>query len=310
MHMEGQGESQPAEGADPFADLTAALEPQEAKQDEAQPEESASEEAEDTEEVEAAEEGEESEEAEEPVFTIKHDGKEIALKQSELIAQAQQGFDYSKKTMALAEERKAIEPLKAQAEQSRQQAEAAQNEAIARLEAYSKVIESQIGNPPSVDLAHRDPGAYLAQKELHESRKGQLQQALGEIRALKDEAQRQRQARIDQKAEATYKHLADTLPGWSDTKARELAEYLRSAGITAEAHTETFVEAGLWELASKAQAFDAIKAAQAKAKPAAPITKVAKPGAANPTGKAADRAKREAEFNKNPSVDSLARLLS
>jgi len=40
---------------------------------------------------------------------IKHDGKEVTLSKSELIAQAQQGFDYSKKTMALAEDRKSLE---------------------------------------------------------------------------------------------------------------------------------------------------------------------------------------------------------
>jgi hypothetical protein len=311
MSMVGQGESQPTEGVDALSDLAAALEPKDEQQAEAPaPDEAAGEEADETEVETEGEEAEGEEEAEEASFTITVDGKEETLTRSELIERAQKATDYTKKTMALAEERKALEPLKRQAEEVRQQVEAANAEAIARLEAYSKVIESQIGNPPSVDLAHRDPGAYLAQKELHESRKGQLQQALGEIRNLRDQQHRERQAALDRKAEATLKALTDTLPGFNDTKLRELGDYLRSAGITPEQHADAFVEKGLWEMASKAAAFDAIKAAQAKAKPAAPITKVAKPGAANPTGKAADRAKREAEFNKSPSVDTLARLLT
>lgn len=309
MNMEGDGESQPAEG-DPMDVLAAALEPQ-AAEGEPEPEEVASEEADESEEVESeADEADESDDAEEAVFTIKVDGKEIELKQSELIARAQQATDYTNKTMALAEERKAIEPLRKQADEYRQQAEAANTEALSRLEAYSKVIESQLGNPPPLELAQRDPGSYLAQQQMHESRKGQLQQVLGEIRTLRDQQHRERQAALDRKAEATLKHLTDTLPGWSDTKLRELGDYLRAAGFAPEVHADAFVEKGLWEMASKAQAFDAIKAAQAKAKPAAPITKVAKPGAANPTGKAADRAKREAVFDKNPSVDNLARLLT
>lgn len=311
MHMEGDGPSdQPAEGDDPFADLAAALEPEEADEETPNPEEAASEDADEAEESEADEADESEDDAEEAVFTIKVDGKEIELKQSELIARAQQATDYTNKTMALAEERKAIEPVRRQIEETRQKVEAANTEAVARLEAWSKVIESQIGSPPPLDLAQRDPGSYLAQQQMHESRKGQLQQALGEIRSLREQQHRERQAVLDQKFESSMSALADTLPGWSEAKLGELNAYLRAAGLTAEQHADAFVEKGLWELASKAQAFDAIKAAQAKAKPAQTITKVAKPGAANPAGKAADRAKREAEFNKNPSVDALARLLT
>jgi hypothetical protein len=62
-------------------------------------------------------------------------------------------------------------------------------------------------------------------------------------------------------------------------------------------------------MAHKAKAYDAIQARKAEMKPVKQLTKVNKPAAANTTGKQAERSKREADFNKNPSVDNLARLL-
>jgi hypothetical protein len=90
MSMEGDGpQGQPAEGSDPMDALAAALEPKAESEEAPNPDESANEEAEESEEVEAEEgEAEDEEGAEEPTFTIKVDGKDVSLKQSELIAGA------------------------------------------------------------------------------------------------------------------------------------------------------------------------------------------------------------------------------
>ena len=315
MNREGQGESQPTEGVVSLESLASQLDAEEAA-----PGESESEESEQPEEVEAQdEEGGESpeseeseepeEEAEEPTLTIKHDGKEVTLKQSEVLELAQQGFDYTKKTMALAEERKAIEPLKREAEQFRQQTNEALTEAISRLDGYAKFLQAQIGSPPPITLASTDAGSYLAQKELYEARKGQLDTVLSESRALVEEQARQRQAYVNHKASQAEKALKDTLPGWNEAVLTELAGYADSLGLNPGSADMAMLEPGFWQMAQKAKAYDALQAEKAKLKPVNQLPRVHKPSANNQPPQLARRQEAIKRHKANPSVDSLAALL-
>ncbi len=266
-----------------------------------------SEEIEDSDEGES-DDGEEGEESEEAQFTIKVDGKDVTLKQSELIEQAQKGFDYTKKTMALAEERKAIEPLRRQAEELRQQQERATTEALDRVEAYAKFLETQVGTPPPIEWAQQDAAYYLAQKELHETKKGQLKAALEQVDAHRSELARQRQASLNARAEAALKSLESTLPGWSDALIADLSGYLKDRGLRPDTHADAFVEAGLWELAHKAKAYDALQAEKAKLKPVKDLPKVHKPGSNQPPQFAKKQEALKA-YKAAPSLDRLAALL-
>lgn len=308
--MEGDDpKGQPAEGEVTLDSLAASMDSDDAPGESEEGEESEQPEESDEEGDEPTEDADSEEEAEEATFTIKHDGKEVSLKQSELIDMAQQGFDYSKKTMALAEERKAIEPLRQQAEELRKNQEAATTESVARLEAYSKYLEGQIGEPPPIAWAQQDAAYYLAAKEQYETKKGQLQQALNEVATLKDEQNRKRQSALDAKAEATLKTLADTLPGWSDASVNELGEYLKNAGIRPDTNPDAFVESGLWAMAHKAKAYDALQAEKAKLKPVNQLSKVHKPSGQNQPPQLARRQEAMKAHRAKPSVDSLAALL-
>lgn len=309
--MTGDAEMQPVEGVDALDDLVDALDPTEAQEQEdapeaEEPDEEGKEEGE--EEEEEAPEGEEEGE-DEPTFTIKHDGKEVTLKQSELIELGQMGFDYSKKTMAVAEERKAVETERTQAETYRKQYEDSLNDSISRISAFSEFMQAQLGQEPPVSLAAENAGYYLAEKKLYDDRKGQLQQAQAAIEHLKAEQSRQRQDWIARQAGETERALRDTLPGWNDGTLDDLAGYLRTVGLTPDTLTnEGFVQKGVWELAHKAKAYDAIQAKKAEMKPKEKLARVVKPSAVNTSASATARAKREADFNKNPSVDALANL--
>lgn len=309
MSMEGDAlEGQPAEGVDALDELAEALTPETEEQPAAESEEG--EESEEEEEVEAEEEEESEDEEDDPTVKLKHDGKEIEVKLSEALTLAQQGYDYTQKTMAVAEERKAVSAEREQAEGYRKQVEQANTEALARLEAYTRFIESQVGQPPSAEmLSTHGADVYLAQKEQYEARKGQLQQAYAASQALQQEHARQRQAWIEQKAATTEKTLRDTLPGWGDDTLKELADYAGTLGLDPQTADAAMLEPGFWTLAHKAKAFDAIQAKKAQMKPTEKLAKVVKPSAANQSGKAVARAKREAAFAKNPSVDTLADLL-
>lgn len=316
MQMEGDGlNGQPAEGVVSLESLASQLDAEEAAPGESDSEESEQPEGveaqdEDGEESPDSEEGEESEdEAEEAAFTIKHDGKEVTLKQSEIIELAQQGFDYSKKTMALAEERKALEPIKQEAEQFRQQTNEAMTEAVNRLDAYAKFLQSQIGSPPPITLASTDAGSYLAQKELYEARKGQLDSVLSESRALVEEQARQRQAYVNHKAAQAEKALKDTLPGWNDAMLTELAGYAETLGLNPGSADMAMLEPGFWQMAQKAKAYDALLAEKAKLKPVNQLPKVQKPSANNQPPQLARRQEALKRHKASPTVDSLAALL-
>lgn len=307
MSMEGDApEGQPAEGVDALDDLANEFvtEVEEAPaQDESEEDTEESEDG-DAEEEEADEEGEDEEEARK--FTIKVDGKDIELTEAELIERAQKGTDYSNKTMAVAEERKAVEAEKAKVAEVRTEAQQQRDEIVNRLTAYTKFMESQVGQMPDPAMLDYDTAGYLRQKEQYEARKGQLHQAYSEIQRLQDESARQRQADIAARAESTEKVLKDTLPGWNDDTLNDLAKYADGLGLNPQTASEAMLSPGFWQLAQKAKAYDAIQAKKAEMKPTEKLAKVIKPSTANQSGKATERAKRDAAFYKNPSVDTLA----
>lgn len=309
--MTGDGENQPVESVDALSELANALDPADAQEEEAPEAEEPDDEGQEESEEDEPEE-EEEEEAEEPTFTIKHDGKEVTLKQSELIELGQKGFDYSAKTMAVAEERKQVEAVKAQVREKATQHDKALELAEQRLRAVADFAQTLVGSPPSIDLAHQNAAQYLALKEAHEASKGQLQQALTAIQSVEEERARLRQASQAFRAEETWSALRDTLPGWkedADAKFDGLLKYVSAQGINPDTAGDAFFDKGLWELAHKAQEYDRIQSKKAEMKPKEKLAKVAKPSAHNQSARTTERAKREANFHKNPSVDALADLL-
>lgn len=311
--MEGDGpKGQPAEGVtDDFSSMVDAMgdEGDGAQDEESEEgEESLGEEESESEEV----EGEEEEEQEEPTFTIKVDGKDVTLKQSEIIEQAQKGFDYTQKTMALAEERKAVEQERAHAQQVRSQTEEAFREQIGRLQALEQFYETQVGDPPSIEWAQQDAAYYLAQKEMYDQRKGQLSQARELIAQLNEDQQRYRQAWFNQMASETERELQNTLPGWTDTTITNLASYVGKHGLEPQHFDAAFVMPGLWRIVHKAMEYDRIaeKAKQGKAKQtAAPVHKVAKVTANNNVSNLVKRKDAMQRFDRSGSLNDLADLL-
>ncbi|GAA5075491.1 hypothetical protein [Lysobacter panacisoli] len=310
--MFGDVETQPGEGALSLSDLADQMDESPELEEEGAPDELDSEESGESEEVEESEEGAdpEEEQQEEATVTLKHDGKEVSLKQSEVVELAQKGFDYSQKTMALAEDRKAVEQAHTAAAEVWQQNMTALEQTEDRLQAFVQFMETQVGNPPPIEWASENAGVYLAHKQQYEDRKGQLKEAVAAVEAVRQEAQRKRQARINEEAAATDKALRDTLPGWNDTMLKELGDYIGSAGLSAQISPEFFVQKGLWLLAHKAKAFDALQAEKAKLKPKTELKKVQKPSQSH-TPNRADARHGEAlkRFKSKPSINTLADLM-
>lgn len=314
MSMVGDAETQPTEGVTTLSDLTALMDGGEEEAG-ALEESAEGEEAEESEEVEASgEEGEQEseEEAEEPTVTVKVDGKEVVLKQSEAIELAQKGLDYTKKTMALGEERRAFESEREAVTAIRSEVAQHREQAIADLETVHAFMSEQIGNPPDIRLAAEDVGQFILAKELYEGQRaklGQVAQALHQMRQQQGAEQasqrQQRQAKVE-------RELIDSLPGWKEAPAerfKEAADYVRALGLTPDEVGDAALTVGFWQLAHKAKAYDALLAKKAEMKPVAQLPKVSKPGTNNQPPQLAKRQEAMKRHRANPSISSLADLL-
>jgi len=254
-------------------------------------------------------EPDEGDDSEEMTFTIKVDGKEVTLKQSELLEKAQMGYDYTAKTMKVAEERRAVEAERATVSQVRQEVERARDAEMQRLQALESIFAEEVGAPPPVEWAYENPGQFIAQKELYEQRKGKLEQVRQSIEHLHAERQHYRQAFLRQKAEDAERALQGTIPGWNEQLMSELAQTLTASGITPETADAGFFEPGLWQLAHKAREYDRLLAKKAEVKPVANAApKVGKPTAQNQPAALARRQEAMKAFKKAPSLDRLAQL--
>jgi small-conductance mechanosensitive channel len=315
MSMEGQGpEGQPSEGVATLTDLVGLMDGGEEAED-ALEESDEGEESEESEESEGSEEEAESEgeeEAEEQAFTIKVDGKEVTLKQSELIELGQKGLDYTNKTMALAEERRAFEGEREQVRSLQHEVAQHREQAINDLQVVHHFLEQQLGDPPDVSLAAHDVSQYVFAKELYEGQRAklhQVSQALHQMRQQQEAAQAsQRKQRLDK----VERELIDSLPGWKEAPAekfKEAADYVESLGLTPADVGEAVATKGFWQLVHKAREYDRLQSEKAKLKPVQSLPKVAKPGNNNQPPQLAKRQEALKRHKANPSIKSLADLL-
>jgi hypothetical protein len=107
--------------------------------------------------------------------------------------------------MEVAEQRKAAEAERTKAAETRQQYEQTLTETSNRLDAWTKFMESQVGQSArQVDAGLRHDRLPTPDAE-YKARRDQLQQAYAARQQLDQEQARQRQAWINERATATEK---------------------------------------------------------------------------------------------------------
>ena len=280
--MAGQDVSQPSDTVDTLSGIAGLMDSEtEAVAEESEGEEVSESEAEQGEEQEGEEQDTDSEEQS---FTIKHDGKEVNLKQSEILELAQKGFDYTNKTMAVAEERKALEPIRERLTNTVAEHENALQETLRQLHSMAEFVQEDLGEAPDISLAHYDASSYIAQKDAHENRLAKLRTTYAKIQYFEQQQNQLRQSQLLQKANETEAYLVENLSGWKDAPEKSLQElntYIKGYGLSPETTKDAYVERGLWEIAHKAREYDKLKAAQSQLKPTATLPKTIKPSAGN-----------------------------
>ncbi|MDE2102835.1 MAG: hypothetical protein KGL39_36665 [Patescibacteria group bacterium] len=254
---------------------------------------------------------EQVEEGADDKITIEVDGKIVELTKSELADAYKNGLrqsDYTRKTMEVAEQRKAAE---AEASKARQEREAYQD----NLQKMQAVLETAITQQNQIDwqsLLESDPVEYLKQQHLYQQRQAAYQQNMLEQQRIGEMANQERQKEAQSYLTTQWDKLTERLPEWKNpevakSKKAELRSYMLKEGANdKEVDSLTHHLAIVW--AEKAMKYDALmsKANVAEKKVAAAPQKVVKPGVA---GTANDqRTAAWQKFNKSGSLQDAAAL--
>lgn len=281
-------------------DAVEAIEEQLDEQDEQEVEatESEGDESSEDEELETDDEAIEEDSDEQPISVVKLkvNGEELEKPLDEVIALAQQGVDYTKKTQEVAEQRKALEEyaqtIKVQEEAFQQQVQLQQ--ALIGDVAELTAVDKQLAQFNDVNWQELSDTDFVEAQKLFFTY-NQLQQKRSELATnLESKAQQvqQEQAkRMQERIEKGKEVLAKEIPNWSRETTQELVAVGKEYGFTDDElgtiidprHVKVLHDAMQWR---KLQKNSVVKNKVSQAKP------VVKPGAKD-TKQEATSAKRQ-----------------
>jgi hypothetical protein len=197
-------------------------------QAEANDSEAESEEYEESDESEVEQEESEDEQEEPQTYRVKAAGEEREVTLDELIKSYQLGTDYTKKSQAVAEERKVVE-----AERQRiEEAKYLRDQYAERLQ----VIEQMLNQQPETEnldyLKENDPIGYAVKVAELSQREKQLAQVQAERQRIAEQQMQERQEHLGQVIQAEARKLAEAIPEYSDPQKGEVARReLREFGL-------------------------------------------------------------------------------
>ena len=179
-------------------------------------------------ESEVEQEDEQDEQEEPQKFRVKAAGEEREVTLDELIKSYQLGTDYTKKSQAVAEERKAVE-----AERQRiEEAKYLRDQYAERLQ----VIEQMLNQQPEAEnldyLKENDPIGYAVKVAELSQREKQLAQVQAERQRIAQQQEQERQEQLGSVIQAEARKLAEIIPEYADPqKGDALKRDLREFGL-------------------------------------------------------------------------------
>jgi len=155
-------------------------------------------------------ESEQDDESEaEELFTVKVGDDEVNVSLNELINGYSRQQDYTRKTQAIAEQRKAVTELENQYAQQLQSVQ----EIAQRLQQQPDIPEPQIDWDR---LYQEDPIAWVRERELARDRQDQRAIRARELEAVNQEQQRIHQQQFASEIQRQRELLTEMIPEWSD----------------------------------------------------------------------------------------------
>ena len=262
--------------AQAFEGLMGSEEPQ------GQPEAPEAQETEETQEYEAAQddEGEEYEEEvqETPKYRVKAGDEEMEVDLDELVKGYSRTADYTRKTQALAEQRKAIE---AEA-QKVQEAKVLRDQYAQRLQ----LIEQMLAQQPEEDLSalkDTDPIGYAVKVAERAEREKQLAAVRQEREAVLAKQQAEHQQFLQQHLRQEAERLVAVIPEYADEVKgelvkREIRDYAKSIGFSDQELSQVYDHRAVVSLWKAAQYDKLMKSKPGAVKKVAEAPKTLKPG--------------------------------
>ena len=275
---------------------------------EAETEVEAEDELQDSSEEEAESEGEEeSEEQEEqpPVYKVKVDGEEVEVTLDELQKGYSRTQDYTRKTQALADQRKAVEAEMSQVRQEREYY-------AQMLTALEQQLSQAEAEPNWDQLYQENPTEWVRQRELWRDKQEKQAAIKAEqarlARVAEQEMAKSKQEQLSREAE----RLLDAIPEWKDAKKAaeergKLVEAGRKAGFT-EDELGQVVDHRAIVLLRKAALYDELMSKKSNIKPVpAKGPRPATPGSAsNVPSKKTEAARARERLAKTGSINDAA----
>lgn len=218
------------------------------------------------------------------LFTVKISGKEEQVSLDEALKGYQRSADYTRKAMALAEERRAFEPEREAIKTEREQY-------AQLLPVLIQQIEAGLEQEPDWEaLIDQNPAEYVRQERLWREKQERLAAARSERERLNSLAIEEEKAAIGRAIAASGAELAKAMPAWKDpnrwgTDRQKLKEYGAKLGFSEEELEHTYDHRAILAL-YKAMRYDEIMAKRPKPQP----SQGPKPAAA---GAATSQQKRE-----------------
>ena len=310
MTPEGNTQLDVGGAADAIMGLMGTEEGSEQEQPETQLEandsEAESEESYDESEVEQDEGEEEAEEP--PKYRVKAAGEEREVTLDELIKSYQLGTDYTKKSQAVAEERKAVEAERQRIEEARY----LRDQYAERLQ----VIEQMLNQQPETEnldyLKETDPIGYAVKVAELSQREKQLAQVRAEQARIVEQQQREQQEQLGQVVQAESRKLAEVIPEYADpqkgeTLRRELREFGIKAGFSDQELANVYDSRAVLTL-YKAMQYDKLQSAKPSiTKKVNEAPKVMKSGVSQPRDSSDEMKKLKARAKQTGRVADAAK---
>jgi hypothetical protein len=183
-------------------------------------------------EVEYSEEQSEEEQQPKPRYKVKAAGEEIEVDEDELIKGYQQGVDYTKKSQALAEQRKAVEAERQHLEYVKQERQAYAQ----KLKALDSFLSQQDQGVNLDVLKETDPIGYAVAVAEQNQREKQLAVVRAEQQRIAQQQQAEQQASLQNHLRQESEKLVGLIPELAtpqgDAIRKQIRDYAKSVGWT------------------------------------------------------------------------------
>jgi len=232
-------------------------------------------------EVEQEDDGEEAEEPQR--FRVKAAGEEREVTLDELIKSYQLGTDYTKKSQAVAEERKVVEAERQRIDEARQ----LRDQYAERLQMIEQMLNQQQPEENLEYLKETDPIGYAVKVAEMSQKEKQLMQVRAERERISQQQEYDRQNQLRQQVAAEAEKLVAALPEYADPEKgesirKDIRTYGKQAGFSDEELANVYDSRAVLTL-WKAMQFDKLQSSKAGiTKKVSEAPKAIKPGVSKP----------------------------